>query len=172
MKKKILIVVNSLSFFVTHRIEIAPDNGSGVAGTYVLKGTGTGKRINVLGEDFRFIKVKYEFTGTNKNDLIKVNSSRVKLFLKRKTDQGRVTITGSSNGGTNGVNVSMNETFIDVDSIQLSIQGTSSGAKYAIYDFKDEPNPDLKNGFRIFVYTTSGGFPSADTVVDFTVRGV
>ena len=84
----------------------------------------------------------------------------------------RVTITGSSSGGSNGVNVILNETFIDVDSIQLSIQGTSSGAKYAIYDFKDEPNPDLATGFRIFVFTTDGSFPTADTTVDFTVRGV
>ena len=69
----------------------------------------------------------------------------------------------------------MTETFIDVDSITLSIQGqqnSSTGARYAIYDFKDEPNPDLKDGFRIFVFTSSGGSPSGDTTVDFTVRGV
>ena len=104
-------------------------------------------------QDFRFIKVKYTFTGANNNDLIKVNSSRVKLFLKRKTDQGRVTILGSAAGGTNGVSVSFTETFIDVNSIQLSIQGSTSGAKYAIYDFEDAANPS--DGFKIFVFTTT-----------------
>ena len=114
--------------------------------------------------------------------MIKVNSSRVKLFLKRKTDQGRVTITPAEASATDpttgklvGKVVSLTESFIDVDSITLSIQGTpdsSTGAKYAIYDFKDEPNPDLATGFRIFVFTTTGGSPSVDTTVDFTVRGV
>ena len=159
-------------YTISNELFIAPDNGSGAAGTYVSRGTGTGKRINVLGQDFRFIKVRYSFTGANNNDLIKVNSSRVKLFLKRKTDQGRVTILGSAAGGSNGVTVNFSETFIDVDSIQLSIQGNSSGAKYAIYDFKDVANPDLTTGFKIFVFTTTGGFPTANTVVDFTVRGV
>ena len=159
-------------YTISNELFIAPDNGSGAAGTYVSRGTGSGKRINVLGQDFRFIKVRYSFTGANNNDLIKVNSSRVKLFLKRKTDQGRVTILGSAAGGSNGVTVNFSETFIDVDSIQLSIQGNSSGAKYAIYDFKDVANPDLTTGFKIFVFTTTGGFPTANTVVDFTVRGV
>ena len=159
-------------YSIASELFIAPDNGSGAAGTYVSRGTDTGQRINVLGQDFRFIKIKYDFTGADNNDLIKMNSLRVKTFLKRKTDQGRITIVGSANGGSNGVNVSMNETFIDVDSIQLSIQGTGSGARYAIYDFKDEPNPDLATGFRIFVFTTTGGFPTTNTVVDFTVRGV
>ena len=156
---------------IASELFVAPDNGSGAAGTYVSKGVSTGQRINVLGQNFRFIKIKYDFTGANNNDLIKVNESRVKLFLKRKTDQGRVTITGSASGGTNGVVVSMTETFIDVNSIQLSIQGQGS-AKYVIYDFKDEPNPNLATGFRIFVFTTTGGFPTDDTVVDFTIRGV
>ena len=158
-------------YTITNELFVAPDNGSGGQGTFVTRGTGSGKRINVLGENFRFIKVRFNFTGANNDDLIKVNSSRVKLFLKRKTDQGRVTITGSASGGTNGVVVTMTETFIDVNSIQLSIQGQGS-AKYVIYDFKDEPNPNLKDGFRIFVFTTTGGFPTDDTVVDFTIRGV
>ena len=152
------------------KLEIAPDNGSGGQGTYVDKGSNNGQRINVLGQDFRFIKIKYEFTGANNNDLIKVNSSRVKLFLKRKTDQGRVTILGSAAGGSNGVSVNFTESFIDVDSLQLSIQGSTSDAKYAIYDFEDAANP--QDGFKIFVFTTTGTFPTANTVVDFTVRGV
>ena len=154
-------------YSVVNKVWIAPDAGGGSQGTFVLKGTGSGTRINVLGEDFRFIKVRYEFTGTNNDDLIKVNSSRVKLFLKRKTDQGRVDVTASESQGS-GKQVAFTETFIDVDSIQLTIQGSSSSAKYAIYDFLDEANPE--NGFKVFLFDNSGNGVAG--TVDFTVRGV
>ena len=107
------------------------------------------------------------FTGTNNNDLIKVNSSRIKLFLKRKTDQGRVSVLQSDSSGT-GKQVAFAETFVDVDSIQLTIQGSTSSAKYAIYDFLDAANP--QNGFKIFLFDTSGNGVAG--TVDFTVRGV
>ena len=45
---------------ISSELFIAPDNGSGAAGTYVSKGTDTGQRINVLGQNFRFIKIKYD----------------------------------------------------------------------------------------------------------------
>ena len=154
-------------YSISSELFIAPDNGSGAAGTYVSKGTDTGQRINVLGQNFRFIKIKYTFTGTNNNDLIKVNSSRIKLFLKRKTDQGRVSVLQSDSSGT-GKQVSFAETFVDVDSIQLTIQGSTSSAKYAIYDFLDAANP--QNGFKIFLFDTSGNGVAG--TVDFTVRGV
>ena len=68
-----------------------------------------------------------------------------------------------------------NKTFIDVDSITLQIRGSGSAAKYAIYDFKDNANP--QDGFRIYLFDNNGnavpnsGATSAVTV-DFTVRGV
>jgi len=161
---------------------ITPEIFTSLNGTsYTSKGSGNS---NVLGTNFRFIKVKFDFDGANNDDLVKVQSLKIKTFLKRKTDQGRITITAAEAAATKpgtsppellGKNVSLTETFVDVDSITLSIQGqqnSSTGARYVIYDFKDEPNPDLKNGFRIFVFTNSGGTPSGDTTVDFTVRGV
>lgn len=164
-------LVNDLTvnqgYNITSELFIAPDNGSGAAGTYVSKGTDTGVRINVLGQNFRFIKIKYNFTGSNNDDLIKVNSLRVKTFLKRKTDQGRVSVSQSDSQGT-GKQVTFTETFIDVDSIQLTIQGSTSSAKYAIYDFLDAANP--QNGFKIFLFDTSGNGVAG--TVDFTVRGV
>ena len=160
---------------------ILDGNGNAQPTTFTDKGSGNS---NVLGTNFRFIKVKFDFIGADNNDLVKVQSLKVKTFLKRKTDQGRITITAAEAAATKpntnppellGKNVPLTETFVDVDSITLSIQGqqnSSTGARYVIYDFKDEPNPDLKNGFRIFVFTNSGGTPSGDTTVDFTVRGV
>ena len=144
---------------ITPHIFTSTDNS-----TFTSKGSGN---ANVLGQNFRYIKIQYSFVGANNDDLIKVNSIRVKTFLKRKTDQGRVDVTASESQGS-GKQVTFTETFIDVDSIQLTIQGSSSSAKYAIYDFVDSANP--QNGFKVFLFDNSGNGVAG--TVDFTVRGV
>ena len=146
---------------ITPHIFTSPDNV-----TYTSKGSGN---ANVIGQNFRYIKIQYSFAGANNDDLIKVNSIRVKTFLKRKTDQGRVDVTASESQGS-GKQVTFAETFLDVDSIQLTIQGTPSNtnAKYAIYDFLDTANP--QNGFKVFLFDDSGNGVAG--TVDFTVRGV
>ena len=144
---------------ITPHVFTSPDNL-----TYTSRGVGN---ANVIASNFRYIKLQYSFVGAGNNDLIKVSSIRVKTFLKRKTDQGRVTVSQSDSQGT-GKQVSFSETFVDVDSIQLTIQGSSSSAKYAIYDFVDSANP--QNGFKVFLFDTSGNGVAG--TVDFTVRGV
>ena len=146
---------------ITPHIFTSPDNS-----TFTSKGSGN---ANVLGQNFRYIKIQYTFAGANNDDLIKVNSIRVKTFLKRKTDQGKVDVTASESQGS-GKQVAFAETFIDVDSIQLTIQGTpsSTSAKYAIYDFVDSANP--QNGFKVFLFNDSG--TGVAGTVNFTVRGV
>lgn len=144
---------------ITPRIYTSPDNV-----TYTDKGLGN---ANVLGQNFRYIKIRYTFAGANNDDLVKANSIRVKTFLKRKTDQGRVDVTASESQGS-GKQVTFTETFIDVDSIQLTIQGSNSSAKYAIYDFVDAANP--QNGFKVFLFDNNGNGVAG--TVDFTVRGV
>ena len=146
---------------ITPHIYTSPDNS-----TFTSKGSGN---ANVLGQNFRYIKIQYAFAGANNDDLIKVNSIRVKTFLKRKTDQGRVDVTASESQGS-GKQITFTETFIDVDSIQLTIQGTpsSTSAKYAIYDFVDSANP--QNGFKVFLFNDSG--TGVAGTVNFTVRGV
>ncbi len=158
-------VVNANVFTVTAS-NSATDNGevSIGSGTYVSRGANKSK---VLAQNFRFIKVHYDFTGTNNNDLIKVSSLRVKTFLKQFTDQGRVDVT-ESESDNNGKLVAFSKDFVDVDSIQLTIQGKNSSAKYAIYDFEDTANPSL--GFRVFLFDTDG--EGVAGTVDFTVRGV
>ena len=144
---------------ITPHIFTSPDNV-----TYTSKGSGN---ANVMASNFRYIKIQYSFVGAGNNDLVKVNSIRVKTFLKRITDQGRVSVSQSDSQGS-GKQVNFSETFIDVDSIQLTIQGSSSSAKYAIYDFVDSANP--QNGFKIFLFDNSGNGVAG--TVDFTVRGV
>ena len=144
---------------ITPHIFTSPDNS-----TFTSKGSGNS---NVLGQNFRYIKIQYTFAGANNDDLIKVNSIRVKTFLKRKTDQGSVSVTASESGGT-GKQVAFSETFVDVDAIALTIRGSSSSAKYAIYDFVDAANPS--QGFKVFLFDNSGNGVAG--TVDFTVRGV
>jgi len=144
---------------------IEPEIFTSLDGTsYLGKGKGN---TNVLGTNFRYIKVRFEFDGTNNNDLVKVQSLKIKTFLKRKTDQGSTTVTENESNGS-GKQVNFTETFVDVDAISLTIRGSSSSAKYAIYDFVDSANP--QNGFKVFLFDNNGD--GAAGTVDFTVRGV
>ena len=91
--------------------------------------------------------------------------------MKQKTDQGSVDISASE--AASGKQVSFfagtTKAFLDVDSISLQIRGSSGTAKYAIYDFLDEPTP---TGFKIFLFDEDGNAPTGTNTVDFTVRGV
>ena len=128
---------------------------------------------NVLGLNFRYVKVIFTLSASGNNDLIKVDNISQKLFLKQQTDQGSVTVTASE--ATSGKQVNFfdgnpNKAFLDVDSISLQIRGSSATAKFAIYDFVDTANP--QNGFKIFLFDEDGNAPTGTNTVDFTVRGV
>jgi len=144
---------------ITPEIFTSLDNVS-----FTSKGQGN---TNVLGTNFRYIKVKFDFDGADNNDLVKVKSLKIKTFLKRKTDQGSTTVTAAESNGS-GKQVNFTETFVDVDAISLTIRGSSSSAKYAIYDFVDSANP--ADGFKVFLFDNSGNGVAG--TVDFTVRGV
>ena len=144
---------------------VTPEIFTSLDGTsYTSKGSGNS---NVLGTNFRYIKVKFVFTGSANDDLIKVQSLKTKTFLKRKTDQGSTTVSQSDSQGS-GKQISFTETFIDIDAITLTIRGSSSSAKYAIYDFVDSANP--ADGFKVFLFDNNGNGVAG--TVDFTVRGV
>ena len=163
-------VGNGLS--VNTEIETAEESSpnSNTPGAFTSFGQ---NRNKVIATQFRFIRVTHRFEGADNDDLAKVNVVRTKTFLKQFTDQGNTTVTLSDVSG--GKLVTFNKTFIDVDSITLQIRGSSSAAKYAIYDFEDTANPS--DGFRIYLFDNSGnpvpnsGATSA-VIVDFTVRGV
>ena len=128
---------------------------------------------NVLGTNFRYVKVIFTLSASGNNDLIKVDNISQKLFLKQQTDQGSVNVTASEAVSGKQVNFfdgNPNKAFLDVDSISLQIRGSSATAKYAIYDFVDTANP--QNGFKIFLFDEDGNAPTGTNTVDFTVRGV
>ena len=128
---------------------------------------------NVLGLNFRYVKVIFTLSASGNNDLIKVDNISQRLFLKQQTDQGSIDVTASEAVSGKQVNFfagNSNKAFLDIDSITLQIRGSSATAKFAIYDFVDTSNP--QNGFKIFLFDASGNAPTGTNTVDFTVRGV
>ena len=140
---------------ITPRIYISA-NGS----SWTDKGAGNG---TVVGNNFRYVKTRFDLAGAGNNDLIKVTEISTKLSVKQKTDQGSGTVTNASSG----LQVSFTKTFVDIDSISLTIRGTTGTARYAIYDFVDAFAP---NGFTVYLYDTSGNTTTG--TFDWTARGV
>jgi hypothetical protein len=103
---------------------------------------------SAFANNFRYVKVRYDFTATGGDDLIRIDGLNIKLSLKQKTDGGSGTANAGDAGGTV---VPFNVTFIDVASIQVTAGGTV--ARIGLYDFVDIPNP---TSFKALLYDTSG----------------
>lgn len=102
----------------------------------------------VYATNFRYIKVRYDFSSAGGDDLLLLTGLNVRLDSKLKTDSG----TGTANSGdAGGTTVNFNVAFVDVDSITVTPSGTS--ATFAVYDFVDAPNP---TSFKVLLYNTSG----------------
>lgn len=98
--------------------------------------------------DFRYIKIRLDFSASGGDDLAKVSQLNIKMAFKLKGDAG----SGTANSGdTGGTQVDFNETFVDIESITVTANATS--AVTAVYDFTDAPNP---TGFKVLLFDTSG----------------
>lgn len=114
------------------------------------------------GTDFRYTKVRLDVTAPDDKSLVQLNNLNIKLSVKKKTDSGKVQVLSTDVGGTV---VNFNTTFIDVESIQVTLYGSTPG--YAIADFTDAPNP---TSFKVLAFDTSGARISA--TVGWTAAGV
>lgn len=112
------------------------------------------------GVNFRYVRVKMDVTNADELGLIRVNSLRLRLDVKLKTDAGRVAVDG-----TGKANVTFNVPFVDVQSIQVSTNSTINDV--VTYDFLDAPNP---TDFDIYLFDNTGS-PKAGEV-SWNVRGV
>jgi predicted phage tail protein len=112
---------------------------------------------------FQYVRVTLSFAGTGNNDIAVIMSIRVKLDLKQITDAGRAEVA------TNGVQVNFNKTFIDVVSITVAPEATTS--TLAVYDFTDVPNP---THFHIYLFNPATGADASGSgkYVSWTARGV
>ena len=103
---------------------------------------------SVYATNFRYVRVKYDFTSSGNDDLLQLSALNVRLDVKIKNDMGNGT---ANSGDTGGTTVNFNVTFVDIESITVTPSGTT--ARIAIYDFVDVPNP---TSFKVLLFDTAG----------------
>ena len=102
-----------------------------------------------FGTDFRYVKIKLDFAAAGGDDLLQCYSLNVRLDTKLINDAG----SGTANAGdASGTTVTFNKSFIDVESITVSPNTTSSVT--AVYDFVDAPNPTT---FDVYLFNANTG---------------
>lgn len=111
---------------------------------------------------FRYFRVRYDFSSSGGNDILLLNNLNVRLDAKLKTDSGKGTAASGDVGGTT---VTFSISFVDVRSITVTPSGTNS--YIAVYDFVDVPNP---TSFKVLLFNTSGARVSGG--FSWTARGV
>ena len=147
--------------------EVGPNDDTPASYSWQDKGAGNG---TVIGNDFRYVKATFALSGAGNNDLIKVTEISTKLSIKQKTDQGSETIASGQAQSVYDAGVQVSFTsgkFIDIDSISLTLRGSTGDARYAIYDFVDAFAP---NGFKVYLYKADG--TKTHGTFDWTARGV
>ena len=115
----------------------------------------------VYAVNFRYVKITLNFA-TSDHGLLMITGTNVKLDVKLKTIQGMANVVSTDAGGTA---VDITGQFIDVQSVQVSPQGTVFAI--AVYDIVDAPFP---TSFKILLFNAAGAKISGP--VSWTLRGV
>lgn len=136
-------VIDLLGVIGLSRIQISPETEV-VAGMpavsyqigYSLDGVSytLADGLEASAKNFRYVKVIANITSPTGTDILRINSIRLRLDVKLKTDQGRFTTDASGK-----TTVFFNRDFVDIQSITVSPSGTGNLTAY--YDFTDVPNP-------------------------------
>ena len=111
---------------------------------------------------FRYFRIRYDFTSSGGNDLMLLTGLNVRLDSKLRNDAGNGT---ANSGDTGGTTVNFNVAFVDVASITVTPSATTG--VIAVYDFVDAPNP---TSFKVLLFNTSGTRVSGG--FSWTARGV
>lgn len=126
----------------------------------------------IFATNFRYIRMTMDVTSTDDKNVLAITNLNVKLDTKLKSATGRITANASD---TTGTTVYLTDTktalgnpiFVDVESIVVSVNGTSAANKYiAIYDYQDVPTPTY---FKVYVFDSNGVQKTAE--VGYSVRG-
>jgi hypothetical protein len=138
---------------VTAQVTIAhsPDNSTWTSGT--------AGATQIMGEDFRYVRVTIDFTASGGDDLAFVEDVLIKLDKQIDEDFGIFTADSSD---TNGTFVAFNKDFIDANTPTVTINtGSISGSTAsspiraeAVIRFVDEPDP---TGFYVYVFNAANG---------------
>jgi hypothetical protein len=116
---------------------------------------------DTTGINFRYVKVRLDISSPSGIDVIKINSLRLRLDVKLKTDAGIVEITNT----VDPTDFLFNLGFVDIQSIQMTAAGVD---RLATYNFVDAPNP---TGASINLQDRLTGDRVTGTV-SWNVRGV
>jgi predicted phage tail protein len=103
---------------------------------------------SIYATNFRYVKVRYDFTSAGGDDLLQLSGLNVRLDIKIKNDMGNGTANSADTGGTT---VNFNVPFVDIESIGVTPSGTTP--RIAIYDFVDVANP---TSFKVLLFDTAG----------------
>jgi predicted phage tail protein len=103
---------------------------------------------SVFANNFRYVRVQYDFTSAGGDDLLGLTALNIRLDSKLRNDSGNGTAVSTDTGGTV---VNFNYAFIDVDS--LSVTPATTSPVIAVYDFVDTPYP---TSFKVLLFNTSG----------------
>lgn len=116
----------------------------------------------VFATQFRYFRVRYDFTSAGGDDLLLLTALNIRLDSKLRNDAGSGTANSGDSGGTT---VTFGVPFVDVQSI--SVTPVSTTGVIAVYDFIDAPNP---TSFKVLLFNTSGTRVSGD--FSWSARGV
>jgi predicted phage tail protein len=116
----------------------------------------------VYATQFRYIRVRYDFSSAGGDDILVLSSLNIRLDAKIRNDSGNGTANAGDVGGTT---VTFNYAFVDVQSI--SVTPLSTSAVIAVYDFVDIPNP---TSFKVLLFDTAGNRVSG--AFSWAARGV
>jgi hypothetical protein len=117
---------------------------------------------SIYATNFRYVKIRYDFTSSGGDDLLQMSSLNIRLDAKLRNDFGSGTASSSDSGGTT---VTFNIDFVDVEAISVTPATTSP--VIAVYDFVDTPNPTT---FKVLLFDTAGNRVSGP--FSWSARGV
>lgn len=115
----------------------------------------------LFAEDFRYIKLRIDFTTTNPFALIRLQDFLVNVTLQTVEEFGQAAVLAADSGGTT---VPFTISFADVDDIQLTALGTTFASP--VLNFTDTPNPP---SFKILLFDEDGNRINGN--VGYRVRG-
>ena len=121
--------------------------------------TNTTDVSQVYGVNFRYVKIKYEVSGTDTTSIYKIYC-RLRLEVKNENDSGVITAVSTDASGTL---VTYNKNFLDILEKDVNVSFKGSSAYFPSYTL-------AANELRVFLWNTSGNRVSGS--VKWEVTGI
>jgi len=110
----------------------------------------TAGTTQLITTSFRYIRIKYSFTCTGINNLIRINGLNIKLAIKQRTDSGNATYDSTKTALQNFVNFGY--AFLSADTPIVQASGTAT-ALTPVVSYSGGVNP---TGFSVILYDRTG----------------